>query len=130
MSILKSGQTITKSGGTDVTYNFATQQSNVKRFEVSTDPIVSKRKLNSRVVQPVITSGRPGGFSKAVNELKLVDPYTCADGSKDENYMTVNVSRNAETSQAVTIEQLSRLVDACSPGGVFYTAVLSNTQVV
>jgi hypothetical protein len=127
--VTKTGQTLSSTGGTSVTFDYQSQTNNVREFEVSSDALLAKRKFKSRVVTPKIVNGRPGGFSKAVNEYTFVSPFTCADGSRDETYIKFSVSRNVEVSDAELDANINEAIEQLAlPTGVIRVAIKDNTQ--
>lgn len=126
MSItLKIDPTLSSTGGTDVTFDFQTQSGNLRFFEVSSDPLLSKRKLRSTVNPPKISAGRPGGYTKAVSDVTVITPFTCADGARDENYYGLSVKRNVETTDAEVSTNLKLLAQYIIS---YANNILDNTQ--
>lgn len=128
--VTKVGQTISSTGGTNVTFDLQSQVGNVREFEVSSDTLLTKRKLRSKVSVPKITNGRPGGYSKASNEFTFITPFTCADGSKDENFVRIAVNRNVETSDAQVNDMINQAIEGLiAASGTLRVAVVDNTQI-
>jgi len=124
---LQIGSTVSAVGGTLVPFIEQKQEGNVRHFTVASDPLLTRRNLKLKIVEPTVNKSSPSGYTQSRGTITVQKPVILTNGERTVISVQLVLSTDMETSDTEKEELLDYIAETISSGELRDNLV-SNTQ--